>query len=59
MSIVTIDGQKTSTYDAILWASKEFGQSSFKVKNCFPDFKWQFEFTDSQQASLFALKWIR
>lgn len=58
MNIVTIDGQRVSTYDAIMWASKEFGQSAFTVKNCFPNFHWEFEFDDPKQATHFALKWV-
>lgn len=58
MSTVTIDGQKVSTYDAILWAAKEFGNDSFSVEHCFPDFKWQFKFDNPKHATHFALRWI-
>ena len=59
MNIVTIDGQRVSTYDAIMWASKQFGQNGFSVKNCFPNFNWKFEFANPQHATHFALKWLR
>ena len=59
MTTVTIDGQRVSTFDAIMWASTQFGQDSFSVKNCFPNFTWQFEFKDPKQATHFALKWIQ
>jgi len=58
MNIVTIDGQRVSTYDAIMWASKQFGQNGFSVKHCFPNYNWQFEFDNPQHATLFALKWL-
>jgi len=57
VTTVTIDGQKVSTYDAIMWASKQFGQNSFRVEHAFPDFKWNFCFADPKQATHFALKW--
>jgi hypothetical protein len=58
MNSVVIDGQKVSTYDAIMWASKNFGQT-FHVQSEFPGWQWHFKFDKPEQASLFALKWIR
>ncbi len=55
---VKIDGQKVSTYEAIIWASKNFGQDSIKVEHEFPGWHWRFTFKDPKQATLFALKWI-
>jgi hypothetical protein len=56
MKSITIDGARVSTHDAILWASKQFG-SNFNVHHEFPGKKWRFEFNDSKEATLFALKW--
>jgi len=58
MSSVTIDGNKVSTYDAIQWASKNFGHN-FKVKHEFPGWQWRFDFDRPEQATLFALKWAK
>lgn len=58
MTTVTIDGQKVSTYDAIIWAAKQFGQNSFRVEHAFPDYKWNFTFADPKQATHFALMWV-
>ena len=55
---VTIDGQKVSTYDAILWASRKFGQNCMSVQHEFPGWNWRFTFKDPKQATLFALKWM-
>lgn len=55
---VTIDGQRVSTYDAIRWASENFGQS-FHVRHEFPGWHWRFDFNEPKQATLFALKWIQ
>ena len=54
MSSITIDGNKVSTYEAILWASKHFGHN-FHVQHEFPGWNWRFDFEDPKQASLFAL----
>lgn len=59
MSIVTLDGQKTSACNAILWANREFGNGSFRVQHQFPGWYWRFEFGDPKQATHFALKWIK
>jgi hypothetical protein len=56
MTSVTIDGNRVSTYDAILWASREFGQN-FSVQHEFPGWCWRFDFKTNEQATLFALKW--
>jgi len=47
---------KKNAYDAICWASQQFG-NSFKVRNEFPGEHWCFSFSSKEQASLFALKW--
>lgn len=54
---VTIDGSKVSTYDAITWASKNFGQT-YRVQHEFPGRHWRFVFNDAEQAFMFALKWV-
>lgn len=59
MTSVTIDGQRVSTYDAILWAGKEFGQDNVAVEHTFPGWQWRFTFKEPRQATLFALKWIK
>ena len=59
MTSVTIDGQRVSTYDAILWAGKEFGQDNVAVEHTFPGWQWRFTFKEPKQATLFALKWIK
>ena len=56
MTSVTIDGNRVSTYDAIRWASHEFG-SNFKIHNVFPGQGWRFDFEMAAQATHFALKW--
>jgi hypothetical protein len=56
MTSVTIDGNRVSTYDAILWASNEFGRN-FKVQHEFPGWGWRFDFETAAQATHFALKW--
>jgi len=56
MTSVTIDGNRVSTYDAILWASNEFGRN-FKVQHEFPGWVWRFDFETATQATHFALKW--
>lgn len=56
MTSVTIDGNRVSTYDAIRWASHEFG-SNFKIHNVFPGQGWRFDFETAAQATHFALKW--
>jgi hypothetical protein len=56
MTSVTIDGNRVSTYDAILWASREFGQN-FSVQHEFPGWCWRFDFKTAREATLFALKW--
>lgn len=57
MTTITVDGTKTSTFSAIIWASNEFGSDSFSVTSPFPGQQWQFKFKDEIQATLFALKW--
>ena len=56
MTSVTIDGNRVSTYDAIRWASIEFGRN-FKVQHEFPGRGWRFDFETAAQATHFALKW--
>lgn len=45
-------------YDAIIWASKEFGTNGYQVQNSFPGSMYEFRFYKADQAALFALKWI-
>jgi len=56
MKSITINSDRVSTYDAILWASKQFG-SNFSVQHEFPGKNWRFDFNNSKEATLFALKW--
>ena len=55
MNIIIV---KQNAYDAITWASKQFGSTAFKVKNDFPSRNWRFEFNNAKHATHFALKWI-
>lgn len=48
----------TKAYNAILWASKHFGNSGYQIQHTFPGNMYEFSFERSDQASLFALKWI-
>jgi hypothetical protein len=57
MKSITINGDRVSTYDAILWASKQFG-STFNVQHEFPGKNWRFDFNNPKEATLFALKWL-
>lgn len=56
---VVIDGQKVSAYNAILWATKMFGQGAVSVDHSFPGWHWRFSFKEPQQATLFALTWAK
>ncbi len=58
MTSVTIDGNRVSTYEAILWAGRHFGQA-FNVEHEFPGWNWRFKFDKPEQATLFALKWVK
>lgn len=58
MSSITIDGDRVSTYDAIMWATKQFG-NTFSVQHEFPGKCWRFEFSQPVQATLFALQWVK
>jgi hypothetical protein len=55
MNIVVV---KQNAYEAIRWASKNFGSQEFKVINDFPSTNWRFVFAKPEQASHFALKWM-
>ena len=55
MNIVVV---KQNAYDAIRWASENFGTSAFRVLNDFPSTNWRFEFKQPEHASHFALKWV-
>lgn len=45
-----------NTYDAIVWASKRFG-NRFQIQNLFPSKAYSFEFANPKHAVEFALKW--
>lgn len=45
-------------YDAIIWASEQFGTSGYAVQNTFPADRYIFTFERPEQASMFALKWL-
>jgi hypothetical protein len=55
MKIVVL---KQNAYEAIRWASKNFGSQAFRVVNDFPSEHWRFEFVRLEHASHFALKWM-
>jgi len=48
----------TQAYDAIIWASEQFGASGYQVQNTFPASMYEFNFKFPYQASMFALKWM-
>jgi hypothetical protein len=56
---VTIDGQKVSAYNAILWATNMFGQDAISVDHSFPGWHWTFTFKEPREATLFALTWAK
>lgn len=49
----------TEAYNAILWASKHFGDGGYIVQHTFPADMYEFRFERSDQASLFALRWMQ
>lgn len=48
----------TRAYDAIIWASEHFGPNGYQVQNTFPGSLYEFTFYKTDQAALFALKWV-
>lgn len=48
----------TVAYDAIVWASKHFGDGNYIVYHTFPADMYEFGFERTEQASMFALKWM-
>ena len=56
---VTIDGQKVSAFDAIIWANENIGRDTFDMQHQFPGWHWRFTFKNSKQAIHFALKWAQ
>lgn len=46
-------------YNAIEWASQQFGSSGFNVQHQFPANQYEFTFKRPEQATLFALKWMQ
>lgn len=55
MNKITIPN--TKAYDAIIWASIEFGTGGYIIQHNFPGNMYEFTFERSDQATLFALKW--
>lgn len=49
----------TVAYDAIVWASKHFGDGGYIVQHTFPANMYEFGFPHADQASLFALRWMQ
>ena len=45
-------------YEAILWASETFGSGGYTLQHTFPANMYEFKFERSEQASLFALRWM-
>jgi hypothetical protein len=58
VTMVKIQIPHTKAYDAIIWASNQFGTGGYQVQNTFPGSMYEFRFYRQDQASLFALKWI-
>lgn len=48
----------TVAHDAILWASKHFGDGGYVVNNTFPNNMYEFSFQNADHASLFAMRWM-
>lgn len=48
----------TRAYEAIIWASTNFGSGGYQVQHTFPGNMYEFKFERPEQASLFALKWM-
>ena len=48
----------TKAYEAILWASNQFGTGGYTLQHTFPADMYEFKFERPEQASLFALRWM-
>ena len=49
----------TKAYDAINWASEHFGAFGCEIQHTFPANMYEFRFYKSEQASMFALRWMQ
>jgi hypothetical protein len=54
----TILVHTSRAYEAILWASNQFGTGGYTLQHTFPADMYEFKFEKPEQASLFALRWI-
>lgn len=48
----------TKAWDAIVWASEQFGNGGYTIVSGFPGKMYEFTFERPDQAALFALKWM-
>lgn len=55
----TILVHNSQAYEAILWASNQFGTGGYTLQHTFPADMYEFKFERSDQASLFALRWMQ
>jgi len=46
-------------YDAIMWASDQFGPGGYTLQHTFPGNMYEFKFERPDYASIFALKWVQ
>ena len=49
----------TEAYNAIQWASEHFGNGGYQIQHTFPSNMYEFGFERSDQAALFALRWMQ
>ena len=54
----TILVHNSRAYEAIVWASEHFGNGGYQIQHTFPGNMYEFKFERSEQASLFALRWM-
>jgi hypothetical protein len=57
MTNITVNSEKTSFTDAVLWCHQNFGKQAFDVNYQFPSNWLTFKFNNPEHATLFALKW--
>lgn len=52
------DSNPVSVHDAILWCDQELGHDSYTLDNQFPSWRWSFTFSNPEDATHFALRWL-
>jgi len=56
--MITIKVPTIKAYDAIVWASEQFGTGGYTIVSGFPGKMYEFTFERPDHAALFALKWM-